>query len=159
MGFLVSFVVSAVLVDLIGYWLHRWSHRKSSGPLNRSHMTHHVVNYPPWDLLSKRYRSSKLDNLALWFAPFGIVYVVAGLVIGVPNMHAVIAGGLLVAVLNSVVHDAAHISGSFIWRSRRLSSAAERHLTHHKKMGKNFGILFNCWDQLFGTSAESSSRR
>lgn len=144
------FLASAAFVDLVGYWLHRWAHRKGS-PLHRAHMTHHVVNYPPRSFFSKRYRSSRADSLALWFAPFGAAYAAAVLLLGAPHPWAMIAGGLTVAVLSSVLHDLTHIQGSIAWRWRILGGIAARHHAHHFKMGRNFGILVPCWDVLFGT--------
>lgn len=149
---IVWFLSSAILVDLVGYWLHRWAHRKGS-PLFRAHMTHHLVNYPPQHVLSDRYRSSKADNLGIWFAPFFVAYLIIILLVPKVDFWPAAAGAAVVAALNVVVHDLTHISGSIIWRSR-LRGVAVRHHAHHFKMKKNFGILTDWWDRIFRTRRE-----
>lgn len=150
------FVGSAVLVDLIGYWLHRWAHRPWSGPVYRAHMTHHVVNYPPSDVLSENYKSSGRDSLAIWFGPFLLLY--SGLLLGL-DIHpwATLPAATLVAILSSVAHDLSHVRASAAWRWRILLGASVRHHAHHFKMGRNFGILVPWWDNLFGTRAKPSA--
>ncbi len=159
------FIASAAFVDLAGYWLHRWAHRPGS-PLYRPHMTHHVINYPPRSFFSTRYRSSGSDGLAIWFVPFGLVYLIAMLLIGPEHLWAILLGGAAVATLSSIAHDQSHITGSIVWKRSWLRGIAVRHHTHHFKMGRNFGILFPWWDDIFGTrrapggpSKEGSSRR
>jgi sterol desaturase/sphingolipid hydroxylase (fatty acid hydroxylase superfamily) len=149
------FIGSAVIVDLIGYWLHRWAHRPCSGPLYRAHMTHHVDNYPPRDVLSDRYRGSGKDSLIIWLGPFLVLY--CGLLLGL-DVHpwATLPGALLVAGLSSVAHDMSHIHGSVAWRWKLLVGASVRHHAHHFKMGRNFGVLVPWWDDLFGTRARPS---
>lgn len=147
---IVFFLVSATFVDLVGYWLHRWAHSPSS-PLHRPHMTHHVRNYPPGRFFSQRYERSGSDSLALWFAPFGVVYVALILLLGLPHPIAMIAGGATVAVLSSVLHDLSHVGGSVAWRWRIFRAGALHHRTHHSKMRRNYGIILSCWDRLFGT--------
>lgn len=144
------FIGSAALVDLIGYWLHRWAHRPSSGPLYRAHMTHHVVNYPPKSVLSESYRSSGWDSLAIWFGPVLLLY--AGLLL-LADVHpwATLPGAIFVAVLSSVAHDLSHVRKSVGWRWRVLRGVTLRHYVHHFKMGRNFGILVPWWDGIFGT--------
>ncbi len=154
------FLASAAFVDLAGYWLHRWAHRKGS-PLYRAHMTHHLVNYPPKAFFSTRYRSARSDSLALWLAPFAILYAGAILLVGAPHPWAMIAGAGVVAALSSVAHDLTHITGSIVWKKGWLCGIAVRHHLHHFKMGRNFGILVPWWDRLFGTrpSRGRASRR
>ena len=152
------FLGSALLVDVVGYWLHRWAHRPSS-PLYRPHMTHHVLRYPPRRYFSSRYRTSGSDSLALWFAPFGIVYIVLAVVLGVPHLGAVLLGGATTAILSSVVHDLSHVEGSIVWRLPFLRTMARLHRIHHSKMGRNFGVLISLWDWIFRTSYRGSAGR
>lgn len=149
------FIGSAVFTDLVGYWLHRWAHRPSSGPMHRAHMVHHVTNYPPKDVLSKKYRSSGKDSLAIWFGPFLLLYACLLLGFGV-HPWATLPAALLVSVLSSVAHDLSHVYPSIGWRWRVLIDASVRHHAHHFKMGRNFGILVPWWDRLFGTRARPS---
>ncbi len=152
------FLSSAVTVDMIGYWLHRWAHRPSS-PLHRPHMTHHLVAYPPKAFTSQRYRGSGTDSLVIWFAPFGAVYLLLVLALALPAWPIAIGGGL-VALLNSVLHDRMHTKGSTV--RRWFPRMTEHHRIHHSKMGTSFGILSSAWDRLFGTAwvpAASRARR
>ncbi len=150
------FLASAVFVDLAGYWLHRWAHRPGS-PLYRSHMTHHVINYPPKAFFSTKYRSARSDSLGIWFAPFGFLYVLILLLMDAPHLWAAILGGAVVAVLSSVLHDKTHIEGSIVWRQKLFLGIAVRHHLHHFKMGRNFGILFPWWDDIFRTRRSPGS--
>lgn len=150
MATIICFVLSAVFVDLVGYFLHRWAHRPTS-PLYRAHMTHHVVNYPPKAFFSTKYRSSRSDGLAIWFAPFGLVYSIAVLISGIPHPWTILLGGATVAVISSIAHDLTHIGGSIMWKWKILKGVAIRHHTHHFKMGRNFGIITPLWDVLFRT--------
>lgn len=153
---LLWFLASAIFVDLAGYWLHRWAHKPSS-PLYRAHMTHHVTNYPPKDFFSEKYRESGSDGLALWFAPFGIIYVLVAALCGLPCFSAIVLGGAAIAVLSSILHDLSHISDSIVWRLPWTRLAAEHHRVHHSRMGRNFGILFTLWDRIFGTKRRGPS--
>ena len=146
----VLFLTSAVLIDLVGYWLHRWIHVPGSWGY-RAHMTHHVTNYPPRSFFSERYRSSRQDSLVWYFAPFGVAYVALVLLLGLPHPWAILSGAAISVFLSSYLHDVTHVSGSFVWRWRFLKGVAVRHHVHHFKMGRNFGILVPWWDGIFGT--------
>jgi sterol desaturase/sphingolipid hydroxylase (fatty acid hydroxylase superfamily) len=154
------FLASAVVIDLVGYWLHRWIHVPGSWGY-RSHMTHHVVNYPPRRFFSDRYRSSRADSLVWYFAPFGLAYALLVICLGLPHPVAVLVGAGVSVSLSSILHDLTHIQGSVVWRSRWFAGIAARHHLHHFKMGRNFGILFPWWDVLFRTRREAgrTSRR
>jgi sterol desaturase/sphingolipid hydroxylase (fatty acid hydroxylase superfamily) len=154
----ILFLASALTVDLIGYLLHRWAHRPSS-PLHRPHMTHHVQNYPPRAFFSNRYRTSGSDSLAVWFAPFGALYVALVLLLGAPHPVAILMGGALVAVLSSLVHDLSHVTDSIVWRLPILRTMGRWHRIHHSKMGRNFGILLTVWDRIFRTNHPGSGVR
>lgn len=157
------FLASAAVVDLAGYWLHRWAHRPSS-PIYRPHMTHHVINYPPKAFFSRKYKSSRSDSLALWFAPFGVIYAAAVLISGIPHPAAILLGLAVISIGSALAHDLTHIQGSIVWKNRMFAGVAARHHLHHFKMGRNFGVLVPWWDDIFGTrrapgpSRGSSSR-
>jgi sterol desaturase/sphingolipid hydroxylase (fatty acid hydroxylase superfamily) len=153
---IIWFLASAGFVDMVGYWLHRWSHRPKS-PLYRSHMTHHVINYPSASFLSEKYKGAGSDNLAFWFAPFIMIYVAAIIIIGLPHQAAIFSGGGVIAVGSVIVHDLTHITNSIMWRWPLLNKSATWHRIHHRKMGKNFGIIFSCWDRIFRTRYLGSS--
>ena len=143
------FFGSALLTDLIGYWLHRWAHRKGS-PLFQAHMTHHLVNYPPKSVVSSSYRPSGSDSLAIWFAPFLLLYLWILWILPGAHFWAAALGSLVVAGLTALVHDFSHISRSFAWQWPFIGVSV-RHHAHHFKMRRNFGILFPSWDVIFKT--------
>lgn len=144
------FLASAVIIDLIGYWLHRWIHVPDSWGY-RAHMTHHVINYPPRAFFSQKYRSSRADSLVWHFAPFALAYALLVICLGLPHQMAVLTGAGVSVLLSSLLHDLTHIQGSIVWRWRILKGIAVRHHAHHFKMGRNFGILVPWWDGIFRT--------
>ena len=144
------FLLSAILVDFIGYWLHRWSHKKHS-ILYKPHMTHHLITYPPKSVLSDKYKSSGIDGLAIWFSPIAIILFVLVLLLGIPHPIAILLGGLLTGISSSVIHDMTHLSGSVVWRVKFLKGIAIRHHAHHFKMRRNYGIITDLWDRVFLT--------
>lgn len=122
-------------------------------------MTHHVRNYPPRAFFTERYRTSGSDSLALWFIPFGVMYVLVVLLAGLPHTGAILMGGATTAVLSAVIHDMTHVSGSLVWRVRTLRRWGRWHRIHHSKMGRNFGIVLSLWDWIFRTSYRGSGAR
>lgn len=148
--FLVLFGGSWLLVDLIGYWLHRLAHLPKS-PLYRAHMTHHVQNYPSNRLQSDSYRNSGADSLAVWFAPIVVLYwVVSALVFGRWGFP-VMLGALPPAVLSTLVHDWTHLRVSPLTRTTWTRRLAYLHHIHHRNHQKNLGITIFWWDRIFGT--------
>jgi len=149
--FITAFFISWISVDFIGYWLHRWSHIESS-PLYKRHMTHHIKNYPARNFISKNYRSSGSDSLAVWFAPFLVIYCSFFFIILPDSLALMISlGAIPPAFLSTAIHDLTHLKGSFIWRHKKLEHLAVGHYAHHRNMRKNFGITSFFWDRIFKT--------
>ena len=146
---MLAFFLSLVFVDLAGYWLHRWAHVKGS-PFYRPHMVHHVRVYPPRRFLSESYETSGGGNLLLWFGPVLVLYVsLLWLLLPWPMALTGTVGGVIPGIVSSLVHDATHIRGSWVWR--RLGPLAEMHEVHHRRMRTNLGIVHFGWDRVFGT--------
>lgn len=143
---LLLFILSAGFVDFVGYWLHRWSHAKWS-PLFKPHMTHHVKNYPPKKFTTDKYISSGADSLIIWFAPFGLLYLLTIVIFNIPSPIFVIAGGLLSAIVSAVLHDLSHLNNSIAYKL--FPKAVNNHKIHHSHMRKNYGVITDCWDRLF----------
>jgi sterol desaturase/sphingolipid hydroxylase (fatty acid hydroxylase superfamily) len=122
----------------------------------RAHMTHHLINYPAKRFLSDNYHSSGSDSLAIWFAPFGVLYAVLVFLSPLPVLP-ILLGGAAVALVNSVFHDLTHVSRSLAWRFRPFRRMGIWHRIHHSKMNSNYGILSPVWDWLFRTSWSSRS--
>ncbi len=151
----ICFLASMAFVDFAGYWLHRLAHRPKN-PLHKSHMTHHLKNYPPKQFFSTKYKTSGGDNLAIWLAPFGILYAIAILFFNIPHPVAILTGGGIIAGLNAMIHDLSHIENSIAWKWPILQSISKRHRIHHSKMRNNFGVIFSGWDVLFSTRYNSN---
>ncbi len=151
------FLLSAIITDLIGYWLHRWAHRPGS-PLYRPHMTHHVTNYPAGDFTSETYRGAGRDSLAIWLTPFGLVYALLVL-LACPHPWAALAGSTAIMVLSSELHDGSHVADSVTRQFCFLSRLVKRHLVHHSRTDRCFGILTGVWDRLFATNWPGSASR
>ena len=147
------FVGSWLLVDFIGYWLHRLAHQPWS-PLYASHMTHHVQLYPAKDFTSDKYRSSGGDSLALWFAPMLALYWILSVVLLGWASVPVLVGSLPPALLSTFVHDWTHTNNSPLRYTKWTRKWIYIHLQHHRNHKKDLGITIFWWDRLFRTYKE-----
>lgn len=138
--------------------MHWMIHQRWTGPLHRSHMDHHLEQYPPDDLLSEKYRyPAWYHSGPLLFLP-GFVVVLLGIdaalwLVGAPGwslwtFSAVMA---VFAGVNDYVHDNMHIRGHWLERFGWFNHWRVVHFQHHFNMRRNFGIVFFGWDRLFGT--------
>ena len=74
-------VISVIVAEFLGYWLHRLLHSDTLRVLSRSHMKHHLVLYGPRQSQrpSSHYVDATTDQIALgnigleWLMPSGIL--------------------------------------------------------------------------------------
>ena len=177
----VWFVVSCVSAELLGYGLHRLLHSGVVGFLSRNHMKHHMVLYGPLqEQRSKQYRDATDDSISLgnigieWLIPAAVLIVcVLGLfhLFHVRLLYRLIYFATTLGwsfLMFSYLHDAQHIEGYWMERSRFLKgwfvSARNLHEIHHQVindeglMDRNFGIAFFFFDRLFGTLSAGEPR-
>jgi sterol desaturase/sphingolipid hydroxylase (fatty acid hydroxylase superfamily) len=134
-------VLGILLVDLAGYWLHRWMH--SSPTLWAFHSIHH-----------SQQRLTLLTNFRAHIGDAAVqtaVIFVVGIVLSPPP-----APWAVVGVLYIVIALLAH--SSFTWSYGpldRLIVSPRHHSFHHssdpRHYGTNLGMTFSLWDYLFGT--------
>lgn len=160
---LISFFISS----LFGYVVHRALHSEWTGRLNKKHMTHHLLLYPPTDYLSDKYRDAGGDNTVYIFGAAAIPLVATPIVLGVMGIiplslviTALVVMGLM-GFLHSYLHDAFHIRNHWILRVPVLgvifSKWVKLHYLHHVDMQKNFGIFLFHWDHVFRTFWKDST--
>lgn len=174
-------VGGCISAELLGYFLHRLLHSGAIGFLSRSHMRHHLALYGP--LQNQRSRQyldatagkASLGNIgAEWFLPAALlIAVVAGLLFlfQVRLLFASVFLGTTLLwsfLMFSFLHDAMHVDGIWLERSRWLkrwfASARRRHDIHHclindeGLMEKNFGIGFFLFDRVFGTLMDADAK-
>jgi sterol desaturase/sphingolipid hydroxylase (fatty acid hydroxylase superfamily) len=142
-----TFLIYLVLLDFVGYWLHRWQHRFDAWwALHALHHSQRQMSFWSDD------RNHLLDMLVL-DAAFSLV----ALAVGVPPGQFVV---IVVAtrVAQSLQH--ANLRLSFGRVGERLLVSPRFHRVHHAiglghegdQRGCNFAVLFPVWDVLFGTA-------
>lgn len=154
---LISFFVSG----LFGYSLHRMLHQSWSGRFNKSHMTHHMVLYPPADFQSEIYREPGKDNTFTIFlvaaSPLIIAPVILWLVGWLPLslMITIYVVEGIFGFLNDYLHDSFHIIDHWLYKvpgiGKLFKHWTDLHYQHHMEMQTNFGIFFFLFDRILGT--------
>ena len=139
-----SLLLYVVILDFVGYWLHRWQHRFE--PWWALHSLHH----------SQRQMGFWTDNRNHLLDDFLIdgCFAIVALVIGVPPGQFIM---IVVAtrVLQSFAH--ANVRLSFGAIGERILVSPRFHRLHHAigaghegpKRGCNFAVLFPIWDIIF----------
>lgn len=147
----VAFALYLVVLDLAGYWVHRWQHRVSWWwSLHALHHSQRQLN------LWSDNRNHLLDDVLR-----DVLFALLALVIGVQPGQFV----LLMVVTRSLesLHHA-NIRLSFGRIGEWLLVSPRFHRRHHAigdghegaQLGCNFSVLFPIWDHLFGTARQGS---
>lgn len=149
---------------LIGYVTHWVLHQSWAGRVYRAHMSHHLRQYPPRDLMSTTYRSAGKDDGLRAFTPVlagGIgLWLLALWLLGVPwwAVALVVIESAAVGWLHDYVHDGFHLEGFWMTRFAWFRNLRSLHWLHHWNMRKNLGILWFGWDRVFRTFRETHRR-
>jgi sterol desaturase/sphingolipid hydroxylase (fatty acid hydroxylase superfamily) len=144
---LTSFVLYLLVLDFVGYWLHRWQHHFGVWwALHSLHHSQQQMNFWSDD------RNHLLDNLMV-----DAIFAFVALLIGVPPAQFVT---LVIAsrIVQSVAH--ANLRVSFGRIGEYLLVSPRFHRVHHaigvghegRKQGCNFAVLFPLWDVIFRTA-------
>jgi sterol desaturase/sphingolipid hydroxylase (fatty acid hydroxylase superfamily) len=144
---LASFAIYLVLLDFIGYWVHRAQHH--FGLWWALHSLHHSQRQMTFWTDD---RNHLLDELLT-----SAVFAFTALAVGVPPMQFV-SFVVLTRVLQSLQH--ANVRLSF-GPAEALLVSPRFHRLHHAigaghegaRQGCNFAVLFPVWDHLFGTAS------
>jgi len=155
---LCTVLVTLVLASLLGHFVHWFLHRPWSGPFYRSHMDHHLKQYPPSDLESDKYRSAKWYHTGPFLFTPAFIVIVGGVGLLMYCLHVTpwvtVTFGLTTlaySLFNDYVHDTFHLKRYPLRRYAWYCNLQRLHFIHHHRMRSNFGIVTLAWDKLFGT--------
>ena len=146
-----SFALYLVLLDFIGYWVHRAQHHfRFWWSLHSLHHSQRQMTFWTDD------RNHLLDDLFT-----NAVFSFTALAIGVPPMQFV-SFVVVTRVLQSLQHANVRLSFGL---AEGLLVSPRFHRLHHAvglghegaHQGCNFAVLFPVWDHLFGTAARQES--
>ncbi|MFQ3197294.1 MAG: sterol desaturase/sphingolipid hydroxylase (fatty acid hydroxylase superfamily) [Paraglaciecola sp.] len=142
--YLVSIVLTVVLLDCLIYWQHRLFHRVPL--LWRLHRVHHAD--PHLDA-STGLRFHPIEiALSLLVKALGI------LLLGVP-VEAVLAFEILLNTSSIFNHSNIKLPDWLEWPLRKLIVTQAMHRIHHSQVvretNSNFGFSLSVWDRLFGS--------
>ena len=136
-------LANVALVDCCAYWAHRALHSRW---LWTTHAWHHAPKHMYW---MAGVRGSPIHTLVLSSS-----YVVGYLVFPLPESAAIVAG---IVLLNIVNQHYLHSNLCWPW-ARQLEwvlVTSRMHLVHHSayqpRTNSNYGFIFSIWDRLFGT--------
>lgn len=173
--FLLWVVLSCLITELVGYFIHRLLHSEVIPALSRSHMIHHLKHYGPTQPMrpASKYTGTTEDRAALgdvgmeWLVPSVLLlgfFIGIFTLLGVPVLYQVtfvIVSLTWAKTMLNYIHNQMHIQDFWMGRHplfRRWFVGARRlHDIHHHalddtgRMNRNFGISFYFLDRLFGT--------
>ena len=167
--------------EFVGYWLHVLLHNEKIPFLSRTHLLHHLVAYARIKRAAKGGRPEDEpydDHLFIgleWVLPVGAIISLAQIALRsagfAPLLQIVfIAASFLWGLfMFTYMHQALHeesfwMEGNGLLRELFLR-ARRRHHIHHLdldgggRIGKNYGILFFFFDDLFGSLDENDPAR
>lgn len=161
MLFLLVLAVSLVVSTFFGHLIHWAIHQRWTGPAHKGHMEHHLELYPPGDLVSRSYRSSKWYHSGVFLFTPGFIALMAvfgfpAYLLGLPLWTVGVFGVVMLSfgLLNDYVHDNMHVWNHWLNRFAWFRRARVTHFVHHRNMKVNYGIFFFAWDKVFGSYRE-----
>ncbi len=173
-GIPLTLLISCLLAEFFGYWLHRLLHSDKIPLLSRGHLIHHFLIYGPGQPMRlEKYHDAtdhrfSVGNIGLeWLVPSAIILAVVWAAIRLVHLSAlyqIIALATLVVwpiFMFSYLHDRMHLSDFWMERTPLLRvwfrGARRMHDIHHHavddngRMEANFGIGFFVFDCIFQT--------
>ena len=169
-----TLLISCLLAEFFGYWLHRLLHSDKIPLLSRGHLIHHFLIYGPGQpMRQEKYHDAtdhrfSVGNIGLeWLVPSAIILAVVWVAMRLLHLSAlyqIIALATLVVwpiFMFSYLHDRMHLSDFWMERIPLLRvwfrGARRMHDIHHHvvddngRMEANFGIGFFMFDRIFQT--------
>jgi len=173
-GIPLMLLISCLLAEFFGYWLHRLLHSDKIPRLSRSHLIHHFLIYGPGQPMRlEKYHDAtdhrfSVGNIGLeWLVPSALILAVVWAAMRLVHLSALyqtIALATLVVwpiFMFSYLHDRMHLANFWMERVPLLSlwfrAARRMHDIHHHavddngRMEANFGIGFFLFDRVFRT--------
>jgi sterol desaturase/sphingolipid hydroxylase (fatty acid hydroxylase superfamily) len=134
--------LAMIVIDLVGYWVHRLVHSHALWPM---HAIHHSSTEIDW---LSAIRVHPVDQLLATLAQLFVAIVVVGF-----SLEIAATAGLLRS--SYFLFNHANLNWSFGPLGYVMASPVF-HRWHHTReaagLNKNFGGLFSVWDHLFGTA-------
>jgi sterol desaturase/sphingolipid hydroxylase (fatty acid hydroxylase superfamily) len=169
-----TLMISCLLAEFFGYWLHRLLHSDKIPLLSRGHLIHHFLIYGPGQpMRQEKYHDAtdhrySLGNIGLeWLLPSAMIFAALWAAMSlarVPALYQITALATMVVwplFMFSYLHDRMHLSDFWMERTPILRSwfraARKMHDIHHHavdnngRMEANFGIGFFLFDRIFLT--------
>jgi len=148
--------------NLMGHVVHWILHQKWAGFLNKAHMAHHELLYPPADYLSETYRMPDFkESTPKFFAIAAIPLLLSPVFLFffgfIPflTMLFILVEIFTIGAIDYYVHDMFHIRNHWINKVPILRNMFAKwnhlHYLHHIDMSKNFGIYSFFWDKTLKT--------
>jgi sterol desaturase/sphingolipid hydroxylase (fatty acid hydroxylase superfamily) len=153
----ITIIVAFIFSTLIGHILHWSLHKKWTGRLKRSHMSHHLIMYPPHNLSSDVYKSSGKDSSVIIFTLAALIIMCITTLVSLLLLHSIsimITNIIVITtngLLHNYIHDSFHLNKSWLDKFEYYKEIKRLHYIHHTNMKKNFGIFSFFYDKLFGT--------
>jgi sterol desaturase/sphingolipid hydroxylase (fatty acid hydroxylase superfamily) len=175
-GMAFTLVLSCLLAEFFGYWLHRLLHSDKIRFLSHGHLIHHLLIYGPGQPMRHDHYHDATDNrfsvgnIGLeWLIPsavlLGAVWLLL-LALHLPAPYQLVVLATLIAwpiFTFSYLHDRMHLCDFWMahhpvfrrWflNARRLHDIHHHALNTCGRMDTNFGIGFFLFDRLFRTLA------
>jgi len=173
-GIPLTLLLSCLLAEFFGYWLHRLLHSDKIPLLSRGHLIHHFLIYGPGQpMRMEKYHDATDDRFSVgnigleWLVPSAIILAMvwaAMRLVHLSALYQITALATLVVwpiFMFSYLHDRMHLSDFWMERTPLLRfwfrSARRMHDIHHHavddngRMEANFGIGFFLFDRIFRT--------
>ena len=175
MEWVLIFLVSLIISEIYGYWLHVLLHSYIFPSLSKAHMNHHILSYPPGgkmrhpEYIQDRIPEDKtvfgiglewiIPSLILLSATFCVEWLI-GLSLGqiILSISTMITYTIFLFLF---MHESLHLKDHFLLKVRPLKSwyikVRKLHDIHHHYvddnglMNKNYGIAFFFFDKIFRT--------
>ena len=149
--FWIRCLLAVLLIDLMHWGQHYAYHAVSF--LWRVHQVHH--SDPDYDW-STGLRFHPLEAMITQGSYLAVIALVA------PPAAAVLGFELADVVVNIFVHANITLPGWMDNLIRRILITPDMHRIHHsdefREQNTNFGVIFSCWDRLFGTYLQDPAR-
>ena len=136
-----AWIITFVVLDFSGYWIHRWAHR--SNFLWQTHMVHHSSEEYNLAVALRQSTSSLFE--------YGGFLLIPAAIFGVPP-EMIAVGSFIHLYMQYWYHTQLINKMGFL---DKIMVTPTHHRVHHamnpEYIDKNFGQIFILWDHLFGT--------
>jgi hypothetical protein len=148
----ITAILSFLLVEVVGFSVHRLAHSPKSGKLFRDHLHHHAHAYPPSRYQTEKYLGDLKTSFLPYFVPiFVVVNLVAAGLLSWPLYLTFFVVTSAFSLANNYLHDSFHISSHWLRKFSWHKHLTATHQVHHQNVKKNLGIYWYGFDRLLGS--------